>query len=201
MTRNSEARVRPARADVRAGVLAAARELFNEVGYHRASLDMIAKRAGYSKGAVYSNFASKDDLFLALLTAELQDRSERLVELAHSSDGVDADIAKIAAGIVNLVVEQPEPNVVFAEFRAFAAREEALSARLGVIRDLLVRGIADRLETEVNRRGLKLTIPAIDAATLVVALINGLALEQIGRTTPVVSPSSMAVVIASLVRA
>jgi AcrR family transcriptional regulator len=201
MTRNSEARVRPARADVRAGVLAAARELFNEVGYHRASLDMIAKRAGYSKGAVYSNFASKDDLFLALLTAELQDRSERLVELAHSSDGVDADIAKIAAGIVNLVVEQPEPNVVFAEFRAFAAREEALSARLGVIRDLLVRGIADRLETEVNRRGLKLTIPAIDAATLVVALINGLALEQIGRTTPVVSPSSMAVVIASFVRA
>src|SRR4051812_30880732 len=63
--------VRPARADVRDRLLAAGRELFAEVGYQRASLDAIAGRAGFSKGAVYSNFTSKEELFLALLEHEV----------------------------------------------------------------------------------------------------------------------------------
>ena len=50
----------------RAHLLAAAAEVFAERGFQRATLDQIADAAGFSKGAVYSNFASKDELFLAL---------------------------------------------------------------------------------------------------------------------------------------
>lgn len=51
----------------RHAVLDAAERLFIERGYRGASLDEIAEAAGFSKGAVYSNFESKGDLFLALL--------------------------------------------------------------------------------------------------------------------------------------
>lgn len=55
------------RARTRGAVLSAARTLFAERGYRAASLDDIAAAAGYSKGAVYSNWPSKEALFLELL--------------------------------------------------------------------------------------------------------------------------------------
>jgi len=47
-------------------VLAAADRLFVEQGFHATSVDQIALAAGYTKGAVYSNFAAKEDLFFAV---------------------------------------------------------------------------------------------------------------------------------------
>ncbi|MCO5969433.1 TetR/AcrR family transcriptional regulator [Actinoallomurus soli] len=55
------------RAQTRAALLDAAEKLWAERGIRGASLDEIASRAGLTKGAVYSNFASKSDLVLALL--------------------------------------------------------------------------------------------------------------------------------------
>ena len=57
----------------RADLVATARTVFIERGFHGASLDEIAERAGYSKGAVYSNFTGKDDLFLAVLESVYAD--------------------------------------------------------------------------------------------------------------------------------
>jgi AcrR family transcriptional regulator len=58
-----------ARAETRTAILAAARQLFTDRGYRGASLDEIAEVAGFSKGAVYSNWPSKEALFLELLDA------------------------------------------------------------------------------------------------------------------------------------
>jgi len=51
-------------------LLKSARELFRRDGYAITSLDRIAEAAGYSKGAVYSNFPGKEAIFLAVLEAE-----------------------------------------------------------------------------------------------------------------------------------
>lgn len=56
----------------RAALVEAAREVFAELGYHGANLDRIARKAGFSKGAVYSNFDGKAALFLAVMDANLQ---------------------------------------------------------------------------------------------------------------------------------
>src|SRR5690349_5007234 len=56
-------------------VLGAARKVFSESGYAKASLDAIAERAGFSKGVVYSQFDSKADLFLTLLERRIEDRA------------------------------------------------------------------------------------------------------------------------------
>jgi len=60
------------RALTRSRVITAAGEVFAERGFHAASLEDVADRAGYSIGAVYSNFRSKDDLFLSLMTERLR---------------------------------------------------------------------------------------------------------------------------------
>ena len=54
------------RARTRSGLLEAAHRVFVRRGFHAATLDEIADEAGYTKGAVYSNFASKEDLFFAV---------------------------------------------------------------------------------------------------------------------------------------
>ena len=57
--------------------------------YVSASLDAIAEEAGFSKGVVYSRFASKADMFLSLLEARIAERAEQNERLAAGRDGKD----------------------------------------------------------------------------------------------------------------
>src|SRR5947208_14753248 len=62
------------RRQTREELLEVAAGVFRELGYHRASVDLVAEAAGYTKGAVYSNFSGKDDLFLAVFDRETERR-------------------------------------------------------------------------------------------------------------------------------
>jgi len=192
-------RVRPRREDVRTDVLAAAREVFAESGYHRASLEAIARRAGFSKGAVYSNFESKDDLFLALLEPEADQMADLLSEIVEPSGDLDADLAALAGAIDALTVSTPA-NLLFAEFRAHAARDHELAGRLAGIRSAMVAQMGERLVIELHRVGAELIVPPRDAATLLLAVINGLALEHVGVDGQAVAADSLAHLLRGLVR-
>jgi AcrR family transcriptional regulator len=203
--RRSPRTVRPARADVRDRVLDAAREVFGEVGYHGAALDVIAGRAGFSKGAVYSNFAGKDDLFLALVEQEIARIRDEIaaaleaVDVAGSSSGgLVRDLVVLAEGLLSLA-RSGRAQLVFAEFRAHAAGDPGLARLTAEVRSALVNATAEQLEQVVRARGLRLTIDARDAATVLLSLSNGLALEQVGRTDDVLSATSLATVLSSLV--
>ena len=56
---------------------------FAAEGFAGATIDMIAEAAGFTKGAVYSNFGSKDDLFFALLDAQVRTRGALITKLAE----------------------------------------------------------------------------------------------------------------------
>ena len=66
-------------------LLAAAAQVFAERGFYGATLDEVARVAGFTKGAVYSNFDSKDDLFLALFKANYEREMAQLVATLESS--------------------------------------------------------------------------------------------------------------------
>jgi AcrR family transcriptional regulator len=85
-TQKPKKRQRPTRAQTRQRLLQAAGEVFAQRGYDRASLDDIATAAGLTKGAVYSSFAGKDDLFYALM----RERRHCTVSL-FTSDALCAD--------------------------------------------------------------------------------------------------------------
>ena len=69
-------RRREKREEVRSKILAAAVDVFSQRGYEGASLDKVAEAAGFSKGAVYSNFAGKDELFFELVATRIDQRLE-----------------------------------------------------------------------------------------------------------------------------
>lgn len=91
-------------------------------------------------------------------------------------------------------------NVVFAEFRSEVDRDPQLLKDYTAARAHLAESLAANIEDVVAVRGLRLNVPALEAAVVVLALINGLSLEYIGRDGEhVLSVDTMARVLMSLV--
>ena len=84
------------REETREAALAAAARVFAQRGPHATSLDAIAEELGFSRGAVYYNFADKEELFLELLDRRCAARAEDLREVFADtpSDDVEATSAK-----------------------------------------------------------------------------------------------------------
>src|SRR5437870_1397007 len=74
------------RARTRQHLLDAAAVVFARRGFHAASIDDVAEEANYTKGAVYSNFGSKEELFLVVLELRLHNQVEFFRELARQAD-------------------------------------------------------------------------------------------------------------------
>jgi AcrR family transcriptional regulator len=79
---------RPHRDEVRSRILAAAAHNFERDGYVGASLRRIATDAGFTKGAVYSNFGSKPDLFGQVCAARLTNGERDLVDALSPADTI-----------------------------------------------------------------------------------------------------------------
>ena len=113
----AESRVR-----TREQVIAAAAEVFTQKGFHGASLEEIAEAAGYSRGAVYSNFADKTDVFLAVLDERMHRRITQVGGLLVAS--------LLARGLLRSAPQAQPPTasrrgtqVVHAEPRSLALRD------------------------------------------------------------------------------
>ena len=161
----------------RALLLAAARRVFLDRGYYAATLEQIADEAGFSKGVVYSRFASKADMFLALLEDRIEERAAQnagaATGLAGSGD-FDAllDLAQQAERAA------PGWRLLVTEFRIHAARDPELNRRYAVLHARAVEGIARVLVSISEGAGETLPSPPRQLAELVLAIEAGLALEQ-----------------------
>ena len=154
----------------REALIFAARRVFSEDGYHSASLDRIAREAGFSKGAVYSNFDGKPALFLAVM-----DRNLELAEI-DLKDPFEAptDPASTGRGAAEREGVPSEATQGFAlatlEFIASAARDEVLAPqmheRLGAVLDHYSE-IAQQARAEDE------TLPAAEVGRLLAALDQG----------------------------
>jgi len=113
------------RRETRDALLDAAYACFCEHGYAKASLDAITARAGFTKGALYAHFASKDELFLAVA-------GERTAELEAGLREIDAagDVpAQLAAWLVAAMREHRDWFLANTEFTLASARDPQLAAR------------------------------------------------------------------------
>jgi AcrR family transcriptional regulator len=162
----------------RALLLAAARRVFLDRGYYAATLEQIADEAGFSKGAVYSRFASKADMFLALLEERIAERAAQnaglAVKLAGSGDfGAVVDLARRA--------ERGAPGwrLLVTEFRVHAARDPELNRRYAALHARTVDGIAGVLASISEGGAEVLPCPPRQLAELMLAIEAGVALEQL----------------------
>ncbi|PZF84717.1 TetR/AcrR family transcriptional regulator [Jiangella anatolica] len=161
------------RAITRENVLVAAEEVFAAKGYRGASINEIAAEAGYTIGALYSNFASKAQLFMAVTERRMLARGRRLEEALR---GVQDRIPVTTVAEIIWAELQPEKAWTIAgyEFVAEAMRDDSLGPRLvelndearDIVRDILVASMAGR------------PVPALPLermVTLTQCLINGIA--------------------------
>jgi AcrR family transcriptional regulator len=162
----------------RALLLAAARRVFLERGYYAATLDQIADEAGFSKGAVYSRFASKADMFLALLEDRIAERAARNAQLAGEVAGT-SNFAALFDQAQEDERTTPGWRLLVTEFRLHAARDPELSRRYATLHARTVDGVA-RLFAEISKENVEsLPFPPRLMAELWLAIETGRALEQI----------------------
>jgi AcrR family transcriptional regulator len=177
--RKLKKRTRPTREQTRARVLQAASEVFAKQGYDRASLDDVAAAAGLTKGAVYSSFASKDELFYALMRERIDERLA-LVAAAVERQTTLEDITRDAgAGLAELIFSQADWHLLFIEFWTRAVRDPSLRKEFARHRRAARELIARFLEQQAAQLGIELPAPADQLAVAVLALSNGIAIEQL----------------------
>ena len=162
----------------RALLLAAARRVFLDRGYYAATLEQIADEAGFSKGVVYSRFASKADMFLALLEDRIEERAAQNADLARQlagsgNFGALLDLAQRA--------ERGAPGwrLLVTEFRIHAGRDPELNRRYAAVHARTVGGIAEVLASISEGGGESLPFPPRQLAELMLAIEAGIALEQL----------------------
>jgi len=148
---------------------AAAEAEFNARGYHAVTVDSIAERAGYTRGAVYGNFpAGKPDLFLDVAEA----RSARYVdEINAALATANADtIAAVYLRLRDQARATPGWGRALLEFGLLASDDEGLRERFAALRHATI----DRVRSGFVSLGPQASFDALDLATVVVALETGL---------------------------
>jgi AcrR family transcriptional regulator len=156
-----------------AALLDAAYEAFAERGFHGASIGEISKRAGLTTGAFYSNYASKEDLLLALFDRH----SRQLVERLHSNVELALSTPDPLSTLIGLLAEQagddPTWFLVSTEFTLHAIRNPDVAVLLAAHERALRNELVSLLALLLEKTGHETTADLDLLARLVIALREG----------------------------
>ncbi len=161
----------------RAKILASARDHFERSGYHGASVDGIAEAAGFSKGAIYSQFGSKDELMLAVLEASIEQRQRATDELAASL-GAEGRLEDVTREAFAVSLSTPAWQAALTEFRIHAWRIAELNERYRALHERTIDKVAATLDLVLDH------LPPFDRpgsrqlAVAVLAANTGLVIES-----------------------
>jgi len=161
-------------------LLEAAERVFLERGFHGASLEAVAEEAGLTKGAVYSRFESKADLFLAFQ----EERNERTIErvtqrfrdLGRGDRPVDVVIDYWREKLLH---DPPEYTLLVIEFWASACRDPDVHRRFSEQHERILVATGECLEEAALRLGVTLPLPAVELLRLAAGIAHGLQLEHL----------------------
>lgn len=185
-------------ARTRETLLTTARTLFLAEGYAKTSLERVAEEAGYSKGAVYSNFHTKSALCLEVLALIHETKfAEVAAELAIGGT-LEQQVERLRAWADRTLGDVAWTMLEF-EFAVVARDDsrlrEALSSNLSTVRGM----VAAQLQTLAEDLGIELPLPPADAATMVLGLGLGVGIQR--AIDPALSASLLSDTVGMLLRA
>jgi AcrR family transcriptional regulator len=159
-------------ARTRARLLDVARTLFLRHGYVATSLDQVADEAGFSRGAVYSNFRNKDELCQAVLDGIRIERAREIVEIVQAGSVVER-LRRFDVWAEE-VVGDPGWTRSELEFGVQASTDDAVRANLAGSIDQLTRIIAGGVAMFDNAGAIEPRMPADQVAVALLSLGVGL---------------------------
>jgi len=143
------------------------------------SLEAIARRAGLTRGAVYWNFDSKQELFLALLDERIDGPARELMRLTERAPAEEPTAAAVSNGLARLIRERSPLIMLLFEHWALAVRDpelrDAFVRRQHALRDTLARALEARHEAI----GVPITYPPEQLASAILALGHGIAMAKL----------------------
>ncbi len=163
----------------RSHLLEAAAIVFARDGFHGATVDDIAAAAGFTKGAVYSNFTSKDDLFLALVDDRL-DREVQMfgTELGQAPHERDAELPRIGELIRRQTFDEGW-TILWLEFVLYATRHPAAREKLVESLHRQRAAVEAILENEYARRDASPSHSIPTLATVSMSVFFGLGIDRL----------------------
>src|ERR1700760_3280817 len=175
----SRIRTRPTREDTRDKLFEAAARVFEDQGIGGASIEAIALAAGFTRGAFYSNFASKDELIIAMIENHVEQSIRRMHELLARHK----NLADFIDALKTMDRSQQDPlgrsPLLHMEMILFVARAEKrrpeLAKRLRARRKL----ITDIIETSMMKSGQPEPQNATWTAAILIALEDGFRLHRL----------------------
>jgi AcrR family transcriptional regulator len=166
------------REETRKHLLDAAQRLIAKKGLGTASVEDIAEAAGYTRGAFYSNFSSKDDLFLELLRRDHKETHVQLAALLDDSLPLD-HIHTRAREIYGQMYRDSESFMNWSEARMLAARNSKFRTKLNALLTEKRSEIAGFIEYFYRRVGIAAPVPANVMAMGFMSLFEGVKLSML----------------------
>lgn len=170
------------RLETRKRLLEAATEVFAEEGLRGATVEAICSRADFSRGAFYSNFESKEQLFLALFERELERRALMIETQAvplkpalreRGSQFTSADAARYITDFFEPTADATTWFVLETEYLLLAMRDPANGAEYRRFVDRFYSGIAGAVEEIIEATGRRFSIPVASALPMMTGVYEG----------------------------
>lgn len=151
----------------------AALELFGIYGYERTSVDMIVREAGYSKGAFYNHFPSKEDLLFFLLEQRVKSNQERIDALYGQMSHPGQWLRSVLENLLHMGDRDKQWAALSVEFMVQAMRDERLGKRMALIHQDWRRLISNKLRTTDSHRAGRMAADPETIAAAVMAMVDG----------------------------
>lgn len=159
-------------------LVATACTLFLRDGYAATSLGSVADAAGYSKGAVYSNFRNKDELCLAVLTDIYSRDIAALTEALTGAAGVEERMAALETW-ANSTLGAEGRTVLEVEFSVRVRHSERMRAQLAALDRHMANVLARLIEAQAADLGVTPLLPSEMMASALLNLGIGIAIQRV----------------------
>lgn len=162
-------------------LLDAAEEVFARRGFDGAALEDIADVAGYTRGAIYSHFGSKAELFLAVVERQRQQFLDGFDDVIATFQRLDElDIDGLAERWRQLITKEgPDRSVLGYELTLFLLRNPDARERVAAQREETAHALADYITEGAARLGGELAMPALELARVILAANDGVTLNSL----------------------
>ena len=164
-------------ARTRETLVATATELFLRVGYAATSLEKVADEAGYSKGAVYSNFRNKDELCLAVVDAIRADQAHRMAAALEGATSLETMLQAFQRW-ADETIGDVAWTVFEVEFATRSRQDDGVRRELAKRNAQIRDAVTTLLEQHAEEFGITLPMPASDCATALLSLGVGLGVQR-----------------------
>jgi AcrR family transcriptional regulator len=166
------------KARTRAQLIDAAATVFARRGFVAASLDEVAEEAGLTKGAVYSNFDSKEELFQAVIDDRLNEPMFQVADIVDRAGTFEQQAMEGARRYGEVVEQQRDVFLLALEYDIYCARHPEFRSGPASERDRLAH-VAELIGDHAEKNGIRLPLSPDEMATVITALSQGMGLQKL----------------------